>query len=545
MSLLEEVPSILDYVTPKTMAALLSSSSSLRRLVHISANALTIKKAHLRDTTALVNGGWSQLKHLDLSRSQIDLTLMSALVQGHWPVLQSLKLVKCYLSCEAVRLLDGGEWSSLECLELGKNGLRLEAYVWLGKSKWPKLRKLVLKDPQQRLDHEMCRELAKAEWPLLHELCLDFNEINGECIDELNVAWPLLEVLKATGLTPAATITLTESKWQNLKALYVEDWEGATAVEHWTHAIWPLLNKLSLCEAVVTFTAAAIANFKHLQVVELVSCRLQHGTCAALTFLSPFVKRLSLWHSPLTEDILEAFEGVTWSQLECLDLSYTRLTPQSLHTWAREHWPVLRRLHLNSCIPSSCDLAALGHWKLLHLQCLQLRYACFKSDEAVSQLITAHLPCLKEVVLEGSSLGNEGLIRLVKGKWRSLEILNLHNRLDNHCLGVLLRADWPDLQQLNLSQNRLGVAAYQVLGGPSKPLLGFGRNVFKGSRFVASQQLCAKWPMLQYLDLSNHSGHVQWAYNPEQRRIDSNDCKSTVSQCCYIPFDIGSEQILN
>ena len=129
MSLLEEVPSILDYVTPKTMAALLSSSSSLRRLVHTSATALTIKKACLPDITALVTGGWSQLKHLDLSRSQMDLTLMSALVQGQWPVLQRLKLVKCCLSCEAVRLLVGGAWSSLECLELGKNDLRLEAYV--------------------------------------------------------------------------------------------------------------------------------------------------------------------------------------------------------------------------------------------------------------------------------------------------------------------------------------------------------------------------------------------------------------------------------
>ncbi len=507
MSLLEEVPSILDYVTPKTMAALLSSSSSLRRLVHSSATALTLKKADLPVITALVNGGWSQLKHLNLSRSLIDLSLMSALVQGQWPVLQSLKLVKCRLSYEAVRLLGDGEWSGLECLELGQNGLRLEAYVALGKSKWPKLRKLVLKDPQQPLDHEMCRELAKAEWPLLHELCLDFNEVNGECIDELNIAkWPFLEVLVASGLTSAATISLTESKWQNLKALYIEDWAGATAVEHWTHAIWPLLNTLRLREAaVVSDTVAAIANFKHLQVVELLGCWLHHGTCAALTFLSPFVKQLSLDSSQLTEDILEAFGDVTWSQLECLDLSYTTLTSPVLHTWAREHWPALRRLHLNSCIPPSCDLAALGHWKLLHLQCLQLSYAIFESVEAVSQLMTAQLPWLKELVLEGSNLGNEGVIQLVKGKWRSLEILNLqNNRLDNHCLGALLQADWPDLQQLNLSQNRLDFAAYQILGGPSKPLLGFVRNVFEG-RFVASHQLCPKWPMLQRLDLSYQS----------------------------------------
>jgi len=142
---------------------------------------------------------------------------------------------------------------------------------------------------------------------------------------------------------------------------------------------------------------------------------------------------------------------------------------------------------------------------------LQLSYACFESGEAVSQLITAHLPCLKELVLEGSGLGNEGLIQLVKGKWRLLETLNLqNNRLGIHCPGVLLQADWPDLQQLNLSQNSLGPAAYQILGGPSKPLLGYGRNVFEGSRFVASQQLCAKWPMLQCLDLSNHNG-----YSPE------------------------------
>ncbi len=64
MSLLEEVPSILDYVTPNTMAALLSSSSSLRRLVHTSATALTLKKADLPDITALVDGGWPQLKQI-------------------------------------------------------------------------------------------------------------------------------------------------------------------------------------------------------------------------------------------------------------------------------------------------------------------------------------------------------------------------------------------------------------------------------------------------------------------------------------------------
>ena len=121
----------------------------------------------------------------------------------------------------------------------------------------------------------------------------------------------------------------------------------------------------------------------------------------------------------------------------------------------------------------------------------------------VSQLISAHLPCLKELVLEGSYLGNEGVIQLVKGKWRLLEILNLqNNRLDNHCLGALPEADWPELQQLNLSHKRLDFAAYQILGDPSKPLLGFVRNVFEGSRFVASQQLCPKWPMLQRLDLS-------------------------------------------
>ncbi len=61
----------------------------------------------------------------------------------------------------------------------------------------------------------------------------------------------------------------------------------------------------------------------------------------------------------------------------------------------------------------------------------------------MSQLISAHLPCLKELVLEGSNLGNEGVIQLVKGKWRLLENLNLqNNRLDNHCLGALLEADW-------------------------------------------------------------------------------------------------------
>lgn len=54
-----------------------------------------------------------------------------------------------------------------------------------------------------------------------------------------------------------------------------------------------------------TLHLSAIANFKHLQVVELLSCRMPHSTCSALTFLSPFVKRVSLRLSPLSEDVLE------------------------------------------------------------------------------------------------------------------------------------------------------------------------------------------------------------------------------------------------
>ena len=38
----------------------------------------------------------------------------------------------------------------------------------------------------------------------------------------------------------------------------------------------------------------------------------------------------------------------------------------------------------------------------------------------VSQLMSAHLPCLKELVLEGSNMGNEGEMA-VAGKFESAE----------------------------------------------------------------------------------------------------------------------------
>jgi hypothetical protein len=136
--------------------------------------------------------------------------------------------------------------------------------------------------------------------------------------------------------------------------------------------------------------------------------------------------------------MLVLFGIVTWSQLECLHLRYITQTPQSLCSWARENWPALCRLHLNSCISHLCDVVALSHWNLPQLQCLQLSRANFEHGKAASHLITAYLPCLKELVLESSWLGNEGLVQVVKGNWWSLKILNLqNNRLDFHSLSCI------------------------------------------------------------------------------------------------------------
>ena len=150
------------------------------------------------------------------------------------------------------------------------------------------------------------------------------------------------------------------------------------------------------------------------------------------------------------------------------------------------------------------ELQALtnGHWP--HLQRLNIKYRAKLEMAAIRQLSKGPWSSLTSLDLSRNALSADAMSQLVLGKWPALKCLNLsYNRLDTAAIALLTQADWP-LEDLQLSDNRIGVEAMQELiqgRWPKLSQLTLRWNNLNAHTIAVLAQL--QWP-LQYLDLGHN-----------------------------------------
>ena len=148
-----------------------------------------------------------------------------------------------------------------------------------------------------------------------------------------------------------------------------------------------------------------------------------------------------------------------------------------------------------------------GHWP--HLQRLNIKYRAKLEMAAIRQLSKASWSSLTSLDLSRNSLSADAISQLVLGQWPALKRLNLsYNRLDTAAIALLTQADWP-LEELQLSDNRIGVEAMEELiqgRWPKLSQLTLRWNNLNTRTIAVLAQV--QWP-LRYLDLG-------------QNRLDAN-----------------------
>ena len=166
---------LLKTLSPKSLAALLATSSQLRQQVQDYASSLQLQSG--KDIKLLLSHRWSSLTKLNLSNTGLDRQSISALVQGKLPTLQDLDLSENELGAPSMQHLAQGRWSLLTRLALAQSfGFEMlhtevtSSSRHLATSNWPALRALKLSN--NSLFPDSVAELCRARWPELVKLDL-------------------------------------------------------------------------------------------------------------------------------------------------------------------------------------------------------------------------------------------------------------------------------------------------------------------------------------------------------------------------------------
>ena len=221
--LLIELPEILDSLPVGSLKAMLSTSRSLRSLIHTFASRMAI--ATQKDASLLLCRTWPNLRHLQICGT-LQCTHMQKLCKDSWSNLTSLNLSRAKLSLPCLQLLAQGSWQSLTHLNLSQNKLYGPHMKALHSGTWPTLKVLVLTECS--LNRYSMSYLASGPWHQLEVLGLGYNR-----------------------LTDAEIAKLSKAKWPQLKELNLTagfSWlKAPAALQHISMADWPKVVQVSLC----------------------------------------------------------------------------------------------------------------------------------------------------------------------------------------------------------------------------------------------------------------------------------------------------------
>ena len=390
-NLCQEVPRLLELLSPGALGLLMATSSQLRGVVRPSVTGITLKECGTPDFNFLTEAGWSRLKKLSVNRCSITRKAIQLITDAHWPCLTSLDLSRSYLHPAAKRCMAQIHWPQLLHLDLRFTKLGLAGLAALVKGNLSQLKSLLLS--HDNLGHQAVSHLPHASWPELEILCLKDNDLN-----KYSDGLPNDQLFEDEGR--AAMSSIVQCNWPKLKDLNIGSTAiGAAAVDVLSKGQWPILEALALDDNDILDVAALVqANWPHL-------------------------KALSFGLGQLSDVAVKDLTRCDFSALETLDLSHCFLHDECLAALSDAHWPSLKVLSLHGVYFDDEDTVELAR-----------------------MLTRARWPRLEKLDIQSCELQSEGFALLNTCCWPSLRFLSFTTNLDETEAIKTCQQTWPRLR---------------------------------------------------------------------------------------------------
>ncbi len=458
---LRQVPQVLNPLPVASLKLLQTVNKQCRLAVHHHVVNLTL----CTHDTESVAGSLSQLI-IDWYRLQsliilkpVDNTSMGLLTGANFSQMRRLELPYLDLSSVAICMLATGNWPQLQHIDISGNVVTREAISSWRMANWPELQTIVMQDVQivQGQEAGIMWQLARASLPSLTQLDLSQNNQTGAVVSQLALKqWPLLKALSiGAGVHISIFQSLRKADWP--KALSIEEADIAeTDVDDKTSMTvkWPLpMKTIAMIDSEVDLPLLA-------------------------WLLQPWgstIVSLNLSESQLGSEAFDLLSKAKFPALSTLILSHTGMHGHNMSILAEGSWPALTHLELD------------GNRKF--------------GETGFLALISAHLPKLISLSLNGISISDFSSAQLAQGKWPQLKTI----MASSCCLstqGILdiLDGNWQNLEFLDVSRNPLAafldIDAISVYLGFAEGFLKRGLNRLTGSSPVGNLT------HLQVIDLS-------------------------------------------
>jgi len=411
------------------------------------------------------------LEELDLNDGQITHNEIDLIIKNreNWPKLKRMNL--CWnlgVHDKALEMLAQEDWPELEIINLSQTRVTKKGLLWFVLNcHWPKLKEIVFGRHGKNLAKDLLRKdwdkleevdlswdhigqneiemiVKRCDWLHLKQLDLSRNQISNEGFRMLAEGnWPLLEILnlRSTGITTEGVGALVnQAKWPKLKHLNLSKNEiNDEAIAILCQGDWPLLEILELEATEVT--RKALPSF------------LLHAN----------------WPN---------FKTIT-APLDGSDLNL-------VYSFIQKDLSRVERLELDNSGVGGAEIEAI--LKRNEEKCLQLKHLNLSNNNIFGKvdslsLVATECPLLEELLIRNTRIGPEGIRMIVdRSKWIQLKYLNVsNNEVYDEGVSLLALAEWPLLENLNLSNTKLSL---------------------KGLETIVNQ---SKWPqLLKHFDLSNN-----------------------------------------
>ena len=308
----------------------------------------------------LTQGGWSQLRCLDLSKSYMTAAAAAQLSIGAWPLLQSLTLARGRTfndlsSCSAhVFQQFKGKWPLLQSLTVSMHRMDIAQVTALTGIDWPRLQILCV-DPVD----DAIPALMKGNWPELKDLSIGSVMSDGGLEYSSDLPWSTLQRLqfKYGRITSSGMYCLIQAHLPQLQELSFRYsvWctEGEDSFAMLAKAQWPLLSKLELIGV-----DASLEGIRHL-----------------VTGQWPMLHTVTFEPSDITDEHMPFLVQAAWPSVMNLTLVGRFQNIKALNMCMRK-WPALQTLRLGVGSDQTKNVAmstiARARWPLLDLQLIPL-----------------------------------------------------------------------------------------------------------------------------------------------------------------------------
>lgn len=207
------------------------------------------------------------------------------------------------------------------------------------------------------------------------------------------------------------------------------------------------------------------------------------------------IRCLDLSDNFLPFDQVDVFARGSWANLQQLSLRNNNLDVDGAETLAQASIPELREIDLEDCLISPEAAKAIGRARWPRLQCINLAWNKVRNLAAIARaewpllrylnlqcndieltdgasscddLERANWPLLEGINLSGNTLGREGATALARCRWPRMRCVmlgdtRLHESNVDESVAALASAHWPDLEQLSLRHNQLGLSGAMAL----------------------------------------------------------------------------------